>query len=33
MVARLSHRMWELTGRPFPTYSRDAMPVRILRAR
>src|SRR5581483_7518425 len=27
MVAILSRRMWELTGRPVPTYSRREMPV------
>jgi len=31
MVTELSRRMWELTGRPMPSYPRAAMPVRILR--
>ncbi|MGI8519088.1 MAG: hypothetical protein ACR2MC_00505 [Actinomycetota bacterium] len=31
MVAELSRRMWELTGRPVPSYSRAAMPGRVLR--
>lgn len=25
----LSARMWELTGRPLPTYTRSEMPIRI----
>ena len=31
MVEVLSRRMWELTGRPFPTYDRAHMPGRIPR--
>ena len=31
MVAVLSRRMWELTGRPTPTYRRDQMPARVMR--
>ena len=31
MVAVLSRRMWELTGRPIPTYARHEMPVRVVR--
>ncbi len=31
MVGVLSRRMWEITGRPFPSYSRSEMPARILR--
>ena len=31
MVAELSRRMWELTGRPMPTYPRAAMPGRVVR--
>lgn len=31
LVAVLSRRMWELTGRPFPSYPRAAMPVRVVR--
>ncbi len=31
MVAVLSRRMWELTGRAIPTYARHEMPVRIVR--
>jgi hypothetical protein len=30
MVAELSARMWELTGRPLPSYTRATMPVRIV---
>lgn len=33
MVALLTRRMWELTGRPFPSYDRAEMPVRIERGR
>ncbi len=33
MVAVLTRRMWELTGKALPTYSRDRMPVRIVRPR
>lgn len=29
MVEVLSARMWELTGRPSPTYTRATMPVRL----
>lgn len=31
IVAVLSRRMWELTGRPMPSYARGAMPGRVLR--
>ena len=31
MVEVLSRRMWEITGRPFPTSDRADMPGRILR--
>ena len=31
MVAELSRRMWELTGRETPQYARAAMPVRVIR--
>lgn len=31
MVAVLSKRMWELTGRPVPSYARSEMPVRVIR--
>lgn len=31
MVFELSRRMWELTGRPLPTYDRRNIPVRIVR--
>lgn len=30
LVAELSARTWELAGRTFPTYTRAAMPVRIV---
>ena len=33
MVALLSRRMWELTGRAIPVYARDEMPTRIVRSR
>jgi len=33
MVALLTRRMWEFTGRSFPAYARDEMPVKILRRR
>jgi hypothetical protein len=29
VLAELSRRMWELTKRPFPMYSRKTMPVRL----
>ena len=29
VLADLSQRMWELTGVPYPTYSRATMPVRV----
>jgi hypothetical protein len=32
MIWMLRDRMWELTGRPIPTYSRSEMPVRIIRS-
>lgn len=31
MVAELSRRMWELTGRPLPSYARADMPGRVIR--
>ncbi len=31
MVWTLRDRMWELTGRPVPTYARSEMPIRIIR--
>ncbi|MBT8403435.1 MAG: hypothetical protein KJP18_06240 [Gemmatimonadetes bacterium] len=31
MVAILSRRMWELTGRSIPTNARHEMPVRVVR--
>lgn len=31
LVTRLSREMWALTGRPFPAYSRDTMPVVLTR--
>lgn len=31
MVAVLSRRMWELTGRQRPTYTRSSMPVEVRR--
>jgi hypothetical protein len=31
MVATLSQRMWDLTGRAVPAYARERMPVRVLR--
>ena len=31
MVWLLSARMWELTGRPFPSYRRDEMPGQVIR--
>ncbi|MGH7579666.1 MAG: hypothetical protein ACREM9_05800 [Gemmatimonadales bacterium] len=31
MVSKLSRRMWELTGRPVPSYPRSAMPGRVYR--
>ncbi len=31
MVAVLTRRMWELTGRPVPSYERAAMPGRVRR--
>lgn len=33
MVWELSRRMWELTGRPLPDYSRSEMPITIIRGR
>lgn len=30
MVHELSRRMWELSGRPLPSYTRSEMPVRIV---
>jgi len=31
MVWELTARMWELTGRPFPSYTRAEMPGRVIR--
>lgn len=31
MVAELSRRMWELTGRPIPSYTRAEMPGQVIR--
>ena len=31
MVWDLTLRMWALTGRPIPSYSRESLPVRVLR--
>lgn len=31
LVELLTRRMWELSGRPWPTLSRQEMPVRVLR--
>ena len=31
MVTELTRRMWELTGRPVPSYQRAAMPGRVVR--
>ena len=31
MVEALSQRMWELTGRPVPSYSRAEMPTKVVR--
>jgi hypothetical protein len=31
MLAELSRRMWSLTGRPVPSYSRAEMPGRVVR--
>jgi hypothetical protein len=33
LVWTLSARMWELTGEPWPTYSRGEMPVTVVRVR
>ncbi len=32
MVTVLTRRMWMLTGRPMPSYTRAAMPGRVLRS-
>ena len=32
MVALLSRRMWEITGQPWPSYSRSGIPVTITRS-
>ena len=29
ILADLSRRMWALTGRPYPSYTRATMPVKI----
>lgn len=33
MVSILTRRMWELSGKPFPTYTRREMPGRVIRPR
>jgi hypothetical protein len=33
LVWTLTERMWELTGRPLPTYRRSEMPVVVIRTR
>lgn len=33
LVWTLSERMWELTGRPLPTYTRAEIPVTVKRLR
>lgn len=33
MVALLSQRAWELTGKPFPNLPRTEWPVRVVRLR
>lgn len=33
MVSVLTRRMWELTGRPLPSYTRANMPGRVIRLR
>ena len=33
LVWTLTERMWELTGRPLPVYSRAEMPVVVIRPR
>lgn len=33
ILRELSERAWTLTGRPWPSYSRDEMPVRVDRLR
>ena len=32
MVWTLPDRMWELTGKPLPSYRRSEMPLRIVRS-
>jgi hypothetical protein len=32
MVAILSRRMWEISGRPWPSYARSEIPIAIVRA-
>jgi hypothetical protein len=29
LVTELSRRAWQLTGKPFPSYTRATMPVRV----
>lgn len=29
LVTELSRRAWELTGKPFPSYTRATMPIRV----
>lgn len=33
MVSILTRRMWELSGQPFPSYTRGEMPGRVIRPR
>jgi hypothetical protein len=30
LVAELSQRMWDLTGHPLPSYTRQTMPVKLI---
>ena len=32
MLRELTERAWKLSGRPFPSYSRREIPVRVTRA-
>jgi len=32
MLVVLSERMWLLSGRPLPSYSRSRLPVRVIRS-
>jgi hypothetical protein len=33
MLRELTERAWRLTGRPFPTYARSEIPVRVTRGK